>query len=181
LFKTAILNATKLHFPNYDLPWVLRCDASQFAVGAVIYQEFILPSGEIEHQPIAFSSKRFSELLRIRTIPAYSLYHRHVPDLSLHMYACILLYYYFSYIYYTLCVYILSAFPGPYVLGLYPLCLYYTFVYSILVYPLICTYPVYRTISICVYIYMLVYPYVLIYYIVPVYRILYYLLYTDPT
>ena len=61
LFKTAILNATKLHFPNYDLPWVLRCDASQFAVGAVIYQEFILPSGEIEHQPIAFSSKRFSE------------------------------------------------------------------------------------------------------------------------
>ena len=61
LFKQAILKATQLHFPDYSLPWVLRCDASQFAVGAVIYQEFTQPNGEIVHQPIAFSSKRFSE------------------------------------------------------------------------------------------------------------------------
>jgi hypothetical protein len=78
LFKTAILKATKLHFPNYELPWVLRCDASQFAVGAVIYQEFTQPNGEIQHQPIAFSSKRFSEPAQkwdTYKREAYAIYH----------------------------------------------------------------------------------------------------------
>ena len=60
-FKTAIQEAATLHFPRYDLPWVLRCDASEHAVGAVLFQEFTTPEGELQHQPIAFTSKRFSE------------------------------------------------------------------------------------------------------------------------
>ena len=60
-FKVNIANAAMLHFPDYSLPWIVRCDASDKAVGAVLYQEFTNEDGEIEHQAIAFSSKRFSE------------------------------------------------------------------------------------------------------------------------
>jgi len=59
-FKKAIANAATLHFPDYTLPWVVRCDASDYAVGSVLYQE-VECNGVVEHQPIAFSSKRFSE------------------------------------------------------------------------------------------------------------------------
>ena len=59
-FKKAIANAATLYFPDYTLPWVVRCDASDYAVGAVLYQEVEI-NGVIEHQPIAFSAKRFSE------------------------------------------------------------------------------------------------------------------------
>ena len=60
-FKEAICNATELHFPDYSLPWVVRCDASQYGVGAVLFQEIIDADGTTVHQPIAFSSKRFSK------------------------------------------------------------------------------------------------------------------------
>jgi len=60
-FKKAISEAAMLHFPDYSLPWVVRCDASDKAVGAVLYQEYTNPDGITEHQAIAFSSKRFSE------------------------------------------------------------------------------------------------------------------------
>jgi hypothetical protein len=60
-FKVRIAEAAMLHFPDYTLPWVVRCDASDKAVGAVLYQEFTNEDGFIEHQAIAFSSKRFSE------------------------------------------------------------------------------------------------------------------------
>ena len=60
-FKEAIANASELHFPDYSLPWVVRCDASQYGVGAVLFQEFADVDGNIIHQPIAFSSKRFSK------------------------------------------------------------------------------------------------------------------------
>ena len=71
-FKAALREAAKLHFPDYSLPWVLRVDASEFAVGAVLFQECPreqLPTSlevltntvdTVSHQPIAFSSKRFS-------------------------------------------------------------------------------------------------------------------------
>ena len=59
-FKTALKVASTLHFPDYSLPWVVRCDASEFAVGAVLFQIRTTPSGDIVHEPIAFSSKRFS-------------------------------------------------------------------------------------------------------------------------
>ena len=53
--------AATLYFPDYELPWVIRCDASEFAVGAVLFQTRANADGEIIHEPIAFSSKRFSE------------------------------------------------------------------------------------------------------------------------
>ena len=60
-FKQCIQNASKLYFPRYDLPWVLRCDASEHAVGAILFQVLTQEDGTVIHQPIAFSSKRFSE------------------------------------------------------------------------------------------------------------------------
>ena len=32
------MEATKLYFPDYSLPWIVRCDASEFAVGAILFQ-----------------------------------------------------------------------------------------------------------------------------------------------
>lgn len=59
-FKEALQQSATLHFPDYSLPWVLRVDASQYAVGAVLFQE-VTDGDTVIHQPIAFSSKRFSE------------------------------------------------------------------------------------------------------------------------
>ena len=59
-FKQALCDASTLYFPDYSLPWVLRVDASQHAVGAVLFQEVTAADGTVSHQPIAFSSKRFS-------------------------------------------------------------------------------------------------------------------------
>ena len=60
-FKQALTNASTLYFPDYSLPWFIRCDASQYAVGAVLYQVWTSSSGEKVNQPIAFASKRFSK------------------------------------------------------------------------------------------------------------------------
>ena len=59
-FKQALRDAATLYFPDYSLPWILRVDASQYAVGAVLFQEVTAEDGTVTHQPIAFSSKRFS-------------------------------------------------------------------------------------------------------------------------
>jgi hypothetical protein len=77
-FKVAITQASTLHFPDYLLPWVLRVDASEFAVGSVLYQIATTPEGDQVHQPIMFSSKRFSEpASRWDTYKreAYAIYH----------------------------------------------------------------------------------------------------------
>jgi len=61
-FKGWVRKAATLHFPDYALPWVLRVDASDHAVGAVLFQVYTDPvTGETENRPIMFSSKRFSE------------------------------------------------------------------------------------------------------------------------
>ena len=60
-FKDALQQATELYFPDYSLPWIIRCDASEHAIGAVLYQEFTGADGIVVHQPIMFHSKRFSE------------------------------------------------------------------------------------------------------------------------
>lgn len=60
-FKEAIAKATELYFPDYELQWVVRADASTIAAGAVLYQEAPMPDGDIVHQPIAFASKKFSD------------------------------------------------------------------------------------------------------------------------
>ena len=59
-FKECLVKATELHFPDYNKPWILRCDASEFSVGGVLFMEEVLPDGSILHQPIAFASKRLS-------------------------------------------------------------------------------------------------------------------------
>jgi RNase H-like domain found in reverse transcriptase len=60
-FKHALQQAAELYFPDYALPWIVRCDASQYGVGAVLFQEATDDTGLTVHQPIAFSSKRFSK------------------------------------------------------------------------------------------------------------------------
>ena len=59
-FQEAIGKATELYFPDYSKSWVIRTDASQYAVGAVLFQIDIDSEGREIHQPIAFASKRFS-------------------------------------------------------------------------------------------------------------------------
>ena len=61
LFKVAIGKAAELFFPDYNKQWIIRTDASQFAVGAVLFQLDVQVDGTVVHQPIAFASKRFSE------------------------------------------------------------------------------------------------------------------------
>ena len=59
--KQALQEACTIYFPNYELQWILRVDASDVAVGAVLIQ--VLEDGihAGEHQPIAFSSQKFSD------------------------------------------------------------------------------------------------------------------------
>ena len=59
-FKTAIQASVTLHFPDYNLPWTIRSDSSDTAVGAVLFQEFTDTSGTIIQQPIAFASHKYS-------------------------------------------------------------------------------------------------------------------------
>ena len=60
LFKKAIEESVTLHFPDYSLPWIIRSDSSDHAVGAVLYQEHGTSPDEIVHQPIAFASQKYS-------------------------------------------------------------------------------------------------------------------------
>ena len=59
-FKKALVNATKLFYPDYDLEWILRVDASDVGVGYVLFQVNIDDNNSIVHQPITFGSKKFS-------------------------------------------------------------------------------------------------------------------------
>ena len=73
-FKEVLMEATLLYFPDYSLPWMIRCDASEHAVGSVLYQE----TTDGIHQPIAFSSKRFSAPAKnwdTYKREAYAIYH----------------------------------------------------------------------------------------------------------
>lgn len=63
-FRDAVRGAMTLHFPRYDLPWVLRVDASDYAVGAALFQVLEPSDGQVKEQLIALSSSRFSEPAR---------------------------------------------------------------------------------------------------------------------
>ena len=54
--KEAITNAVGLHYPDYNLEWILRTDASEVGIGGVLLQ--LTTDGTL--QPIQFISKKFS-------------------------------------------------------------------------------------------------------------------------
>lgn len=74
--KAALQNASAVFYPNYDLKWILRTDASDFGVGAVLLQvdDSVSPP---QHQPIQFVSQKLSpQATRWSTIEkeAYAVY-----------------------------------------------------------------------------------------------------------
>jgi hypothetical protein len=77
-FKLAVIAAMGIHYPDYDLEWILRSDASRFGIGAVLLQVYVPPDGsEPVYQPIAFFSEKFSDqATRWSTIEqeAYAIY-----------------------------------------------------------------------------------------------------------
>jgi hypothetical protein len=58
--KSKLLHAFGLYFPNYDLEFLIRTDASHYAFGAVLLQILVVDGIKI-YQPIAFGSYKFSE------------------------------------------------------------------------------------------------------------------------
>ena len=55
--KSSILNAPSVHHPNFDLPFVLETDASDFAVGAVLSQPVDLDHLD-DLRPVGFYSRK---------------------------------------------------------------------------------------------------------------------------
>jgi len=78
--KKALQASGSLFFPNYELDWILRTDASSVGVGAVLIQikpTSIDGSTPAEEQPISFATKKFSDAAtRWSTIEqeAYAIY-----------------------------------------------------------------------------------------------------------
>ena len=60
-FIKGLQDACELYYPYYSLDWILRTDASEIGVGAVLLQQKTLEDGNLQLQPIAFVSKKFSE------------------------------------------------------------------------------------------------------------------------
>jgi hypothetical protein len=59
IVKLCLANSTEKYFPDYELNWILRCDASEPAVGVVLLQIMIIDDKEVYH-PIGFKSQKFS-------------------------------------------------------------------------------------------------------------------------
>ena len=77
-FIKGLQDACELYYPDYSLEWILRTDASELGVGAVLLQKKILDDGSEQLQPIAFVSKKFSDqATRWATIEqeAYGIYY----------------------------------------------------------------------------------------------------------
>jgi len=75
--KEAVSNSLSLFYPDYDLEWVLRTDASELGVGAALFQVYKEDGKEPVYQPISFCSKKFSDAAtRWSTIEqeAYGIY-----------------------------------------------------------------------------------------------------------
>jgi len=61
VFKSALLQSFELYYPNYELVWVLRTDASLEGVGMALFQIYYeTPDSEPQYQPINFASQKFS-------------------------------------------------------------------------------------------------------------------------
>ena len=77
-FIKGLQDACELYYPDYSLDWILRTDASEIGVGAVLLQLKTLEDDTTQLQPIAFVSKKFSEQAqRWATIEqeAYGIYY----------------------------------------------------------------------------------------------------------
>jgi hypothetical protein len=61
LVLQAFKESATLYYPDYDLDWILRADASKLGVGMVLFQVFINAAGEKINQPILFGSQKFTE------------------------------------------------------------------------------------------------------------------------
>ena len=59
-FKQALLKSIALCFPDYSLDWVLRTDASQGAVGGVLYQQTYGSDGGMKPEVLALLSEKLS-------------------------------------------------------------------------------------------------------------------------
>ena len=60
-FKLALQNSCSLFYPNYELEWTLRTDASDFGVAGILFQT-VPPEAETpaQHQTIALCSQKLS-------------------------------------------------------------------------------------------------------------------------
>ena len=61
-WKSVLANALSVFYPNYELEWVVRSDASDVGVGGAIFQKYINIEGIIELQPIFIWCMKLSEL-----------------------------------------------------------------------------------------------------------------------
>jgi RNase H-like domain found in reverse transcriptase len=65
-FKEALLASQKLIIPDYSLQWVLRVDASKYAVGSTLVQLRPIPSSDPNAEPqyleefLSFDSSKLS-------------------------------------------------------------------------------------------------------------------------
>jgi hypothetical protein len=57
--KQCLVQSVEKFFPDYELNWILRVDASDTAVGAVLLQIKLIEGKEV-YQPIGFKSQKFS-------------------------------------------------------------------------------------------------------------------------
>ena len=58
--KEAIQVSMTLYFPDYDLEWIMRTDASIIACAAVLFQVVVAEDGTKTYQLIGCASKKFS-------------------------------------------------------------------------------------------------------------------------
>jgi hypothetical protein len=77
-FKDSLIESMAIYYPDYNLDWILRTDASNYGIGAVLLQVYIRPETSTEiMQPIGFFSEKFSpQATRWSTIEqeAYAVY-----------------------------------------------------------------------------------------------------------
>ena len=62
-FKTALVNSVELYYPDYNLVWILRTDASETGIGWVLMQlkQINKDPPEWQHQPMIFGAEKFSD------------------------------------------------------------------------------------------------------------------------
>ncbi len=59
-YKRGLQESCALHYPDYDLVWVLRTDASDYGIGGVLFQIRIVDGKDV-FEVIALFSKKFSD------------------------------------------------------------------------------------------------------------------------